>query len=95
MPDPRLEKFMEELTELDRHDVEFVFRLKPLEVMIVVGNVQLGLRHPKNKGEAAKIANAFIEQAREAFNAWPTCQQVIDDGWTANLQGECNASTPD
>ena len=38
--------------------------LSALEAVSIVGQLQLALRHPANRGETTKIARRFIEQIR-------------------------------
>jgi hypothetical protein len=66
---------MPELTERHRElEAAFVeavrtaapvkLELSALEAVAIVGQIQLALRHPANRGESTKIARAFIEEVR-------------------------------
>jgi hypothetical protein len=85
---------MPELTE--RHkELERVFvdalktagpvrlELGALEAVAIVGQVQLALRHPRNRGESTKIARAFIEQIRRQVPEG--LQRNIDAGFNPEM----------
>jgi len=57
--------------------------LGALEAVSIVGQLQLALRHPLNRGETTKIARLFIEQVRRQVPEG--LQRNIDAGFNPKM----------
>jgi hypothetical protein len=62
--------------------------LPAVEAVAVIGQLQLALRHPENKGSSVSdIAHHLIEEIRRQLDH-PAIQRVIDAGFNPNFDGE-------
>ncbi|KKK86631.1 hypothetical protein LCGC14_2761320 [marine sediment metagenome] len=53
-------------------DIEMDVSLTLLQTISIIGNIELALRHPKNKGHSSNIAKQAAEYLiKEMFLTWP------------------------
>ena len=81
--DKQLEaKFLEAWKRLEKSHGTFKLEIGFSELLALVGNVQLALRHPGNKGETARIARNLLDAIIASVAAQdPFCAQMLRLGF--------------
>jgi hypothetical protein len=79
--DPLFEQFNEEFRNLclDPQPIELL--LSKLQAWALFSQLQLALRHPKNKGATADIAKHFAEVIQKQVAVTPALAEVAKRGW--------------
>lgn len=81
MRDEELKKrWDKEITELMKGP-GFVLQLNGIEGWILLGNLQLALRHPKNVGESSKIARELAKRIEGMVARSGALAEVARRGW--------------
>ncbi|KKN27150.1 hypothetical protein LCGC14_0867680 [marine sediment metagenome] len=58
---------------------KMVVNLTLLQTIAIIGNIELSLRHPKNKGHSANIARGAAEYLiKELLFSWPEIKEEKD-----------------
>ncbi len=70
--------FREMVAVVDR---EFTLSLSFPEAFCLLGQVQLALRHPGNRGLAADLATRIARQIQEQISVSPAISVVAEAGW--------------
>lgn len=79
MNPPGFGAFMEALHRNGSRSVSF--DLDALSMIMLVGQVQLALRHPANRGESASFAQIFLRKAKQSLGAInPVFADLVDAG---------------
>lgn len=61
------------------------FSLSPIQSLILVGNLQLSLSHPENRGPTVAMARLMADDiANSLKRAYPQLSALIDAGWPEN-----------
>lgn len=66
--------------------------LTPLQVMVLVGQLQLSLRHPENSGPSSVIARKLAyELIEDLVEVHPNFAKVMSYGWQPTLDNDDEA----
>lgn len=66
------------LVELNANpNLRLHFDLSLIEVISILGALQLALRHPKNTGPSTSLVREFIQRAVKLLDGLPAIQQAI------------------
>lgn len=81
--DPLFQQFGDEFRELclDPQPVDLL--LSKLQAWALFSQLQLALRHPENKGNAADIGRHFAELLEKQIATTPALAEVAKRGWDA------------
>ena len=64
------------------------FEMNSQQVFVLVGQLQLALRHPRNCGPASVMARGLAEVLGDMLtDLYPAVGQVIAAGWDENAEG--------
>lgn len=76
-----LEAFSKEVDSMRDSGVNL--HLDLMVLMVVVGNIQLALRHPENHQSSAKVAREFVFSVRTVLldRRLYACVETLDRGW--------------
>lgn len=55
--------------------------ISPLDIWIILSQMQLALRHPENKGASSKMARDIARQLQEIVAPEGALKQVAEMGW--------------
>lgn len=77
---PPLDDFTIEFENLARRP-SFLLEISPSQAWILLGHLQLALRHPANIGPSAMIARAFANQLQDYIATTPALAAVAAAGW--------------
>jgi hypothetical protein len=51
------------------------------QMLAIIGNLQLALRHPGNTGQSARVTRAFIKDCKLALSEYQGICKLIDKGF--------------
>jgi len=73
-----------------QHGLQMVrLEMNVAQLLVLVSQVQLALRHPNNKGESAAEATAFVRDVQEQLRALdPVFGEVIEHGFDQALDSD-------
>jgi hypothetical protein len=79
-------KFTQEFTEFCNSAKSFTLTLQPAQAWMLLGQLQLALRHPDNRGAPAEMAFSIAKQL-EAYvsQGGPTVAMIAAFGWQPKL----------
>ena len=55
-----------------------------IDLISIIGQLQLALRHPGNHGPTRALAEQFINRVRDSLTEMPAIQEVITRGFDTN-----------
>ena len=89
--DPLFESFSEEFRNLCVDPQPIVLPLTKLQAWVLFSQLQLALRHPKNKGSSADIAKYIAEQIQKHVAVSPALAEVAKRGWNPKYDSQKEA----
>jgi len=76
-----LKQFQEDFAALCASEEPVALHLTKLEAWIVMGNLQLSLRHPKNVGASSILAESVARRIQKLLAVTSALQHVAEMGW--------------
>jgi hypothetical protein len=77
-----LQRYTREIEDLTRGRFRFTAGLDAIEVVMLIGELQLALKHPGNKGATAEFARELIKRLTAQVPAGcAAIHEVIRKGW--------------
>ena len=85
--DDELRRALElELEALKDKGADIVLHLTPVQAFMLIGQIQLALRHPSNRGISAAIAEDLAHMLERILSEHgPALAELIARGWNAEL----------
>lgn len=79
----RNDLFARAMQEVDQRMVEapLALHINPYVAICVLGNLQLALRHPMNRGASAHVARTFADKLQAYLAQTPALAEVTEQGW--------------
>lgn len=75
------QRFAAELQALDRSGLDIVLTLTPVQAWILLGQLQLALRHPGNVGQSAALAREIADRVQKGVAPSGALKEVAEQGW--------------
>jgi len=71
------------MEEVDQRMVEapLAVHINPYVAICVMGQLQLALRHPLNRGASAHVARTFADKLQAYLSQSPALAEVTEQGW--------------
>jgi hypothetical protein len=80
MKNDLLERFTTEFAQLkDKPDI--LVSLSPIQIWVIMGNMQLALRHPDNKGGTSDMAREIALEFQALVASEGALKEVAEMGW--------------
>jgi hypothetical protein len=86
MTDDEDKKIIDALTHLicaSPHLPSVVLELEQWDAWILLGQLQLALRHPANKGNVREVAEAVARLVQQQLILSPLLKELVEKGWDA------------
>lgn len=85
MNDLLYKAFSLEFAALAKDNQPVVIELSKVEAWIIFSQLQLALRHPKNKGPSSRIAKEIAIKLEKAIALTPALAEAASRGWKAEF----------
>lgn len=77
----KADEYLRDIKRLYARHPEVTFAISSPHILILVGVMQLALRHPEMPKASREVATRFIESVKESLREYPALTKTIEQGF--------------